>query len=359
MKMGDIMSNVKKEKVILQVKYPIITSYTSDAHMLAILSNYSYTEGWIFNNFVNLWGEEPSYDNHFSMLRFHSWSIRRVCPYFKINYFDKAFFDSDIVEFIISKIDSGHYVTIKYDQYYIPNSINYNEYHSEHEMLIYGYDRLKEMFLVADFFKDGKYSFETTPFNCVESAIVSVLDLEIFSCNELEFYDANYKFNNYFLYNSLNNFLYSLNTAAEGENVIIADYELEPIQQGRYIFGIKTYGLLKQTLSKVLHNEMEFNDIRPLHVISDHKLMMCERLKYLANAGVIEANDYIIDEYLTIKNISLTNRNLYLKFLITKENSLINKIINNLDKMESLESKAVTYLVNKLSVNTRVGISRY
>lgn len=161
------------------------------------------------------------------------------------------------------------------------------------------------------------------------------------------------------MYNSLNNFLYSLNTAAEGENVIIADYEAEPIQQGRYIFGIKTYGLLKQTLSKVLHNEMEFNDIRPLHVISDHKLMMCERLKYLANAGVIEANDYIIDEYLTIKNISLTNRNLYLKFLITKEYSLINKIIYNLDKMESLEIKAVTYLVNKLSVNTRVGISKY
>lgn len=153
------------------------------------------------------------------------------------------------------------------------------------------------------------------------------------------------------MYNSLNNFLYSLNTVAEGENVIIADYELEQIQQGRYIFGVKTYSLLKQTLSKVLHDGIDFNDIRPLHVISDHKLMMCERLKYLANAGVIETNDSIIDEYLNIKNISLTNRNRYLKFLITKDYRLIKEIIFNIDKMESLEIKAITHLVNKLSAN--------
>ncbi|RCX20096.1 butirosin biosynthesis protein H-like [Anaerobacterium chartisolvens] len=344
------MNNATKDNAMLQVRYPLITSYTSDAHMLAILSAYPHTEEWVFNNYINLLGEEPSIRNDFSILRFHSWLIRKACPYFKIRYFDKKFFDSDITEFIISKIDSGNYVTILYDQYYIPSSTNYNRTHFAHELLIYGYDRKMKVFYVADFFENSRYTFAAEPFIHVERAIISALESEPFSCNEIEFCNVNYKFNNYFLYNSLNNFLYSKNTIAEGENVVFSDCEKEQIQKGKYIFGIKTYGLLKRILSEVLHDIMDFSDIRPLHVILDHKIMMCERLKYLVNAGVLDGTDPIIAQYSDIKDICQANRNLFIKFGMTRDLGLIDKIFYKMDIMESLEIEAITYFIKKLSV---------
>lgn len=92
------MNNVKRERVILQVKHPIIASFTSDAHMLAILNSYPSTDEWVYNNFINLWGEKPAYHNYFPIIRFGSWLIRRACPYFKINTFYKETFDLNIIE---------------------------------------------------------------------------------------------------------------------------------------------------------------------------------------------------------------------------------------------------------------------
>ena len=345
------MNNTLKEKAILQIKYPIITSYTSDAHMLAILNNYQYTEECIFNNFISFWGEEPSYKNNFNMLRFHSWKIRRVCPYFKIKYYDKKLLDSDIVEFIISKIDLGNYIAIWYDQFYIPNSRCYNKIHFEHEMLIYGYDRETKVFYIADFFENNKYSFVTVLFNCVESAVIGALESESFSCDEIEFCNANYKFSYSFLKNSLNNFLHSTNTVAEGENVVVWEPELEQIQKGGYTFGIKNYSLLKKALSKASNSQTGIIAFTPLHVIFDHKVMMCERLKYLVNRGLLDSNDNIIAEYSNIKDISQSNRNLFIKCMITKEYKLLDKIISKLDIIEELEIEAITYLIEKLSAN--------
>ncbi len=342
------MNNEKKEKVILPVKYPIITSYTADAHMLAILNSYPSTEEWILNNYINLWGEEPSRYNNFAMLRFHSWSIKKVCPYFKLNYFNESFFTSNITEFIISKIDAGKYVTIFYDPYYIKCSMQYQKTHGGHEMLIYGYDRNLRVFFIADFFQNYKYAFETEPFDCVENAIINMFESKLFLCTEIDFCKSDYKFSNYFLLNSLNNFLYSQNNVAENENVFFGEYESEPIKRGEYVFGIKNYSLLKEKLSKVTCNDTYY-DFRSLHVVFDRKVMMCELLKYLANTGVIHFNDSIIDDYSNIKNISRTNRNLFIKFTVTKDIKLIDKIIDNINIMEALEVEAITYLIKKVS----------
>lgn len=340
------MNNVGKENTILQIKYPIITSYTSDAHMLAILNNYPSTEEWIFNNYINLWGERPPDNEDAILIRFHSWLINRVCPYFKISHYGKDYFKTNIPDFLISIIDSGKYAAVLYDQYYVPISELYMNMHNEHGMLIYGYDKKMKIFYAADFFKKMKYSFATVSFDCIESAIINVLESELFGCEVIEFNNSNYKFSKSFLYNSLNNFLYSKNIAAENENVIIGDAELEQIQKGRYTFGMKNYDLLKETLSRVLYEKKRFFDLKPLHVIFDHKVMMCERIKYLLNSGVIDNSDSILDKYINIKNKSEINRSLIVKFRITKDYGLIDKIINNINIVESLEKEAVTYLIN-------------
>jgi hypothetical protein len=339
------MSN-KNERVILQVKYPIITSYTSDAHMLSILSNYPSTLEWVFNNYVSLWGE--LYKDE-ALLRFSSWDIRKACPYFKLNYFDKKSCEGNIIEFLISEIDSGHYITLGYDQYYIPNCLHFMKTHFEHEMLIYGYDKKLELFHIAEFW-NSTYGFDVVSFKSVEEAIKTVDPNKFLksSCI-IEYINADYKFNVYFLINSLNNFLYSKNTIAINENVYIAEDEWYQIRRGQYTFGIQNYNLLKRTLLRILNDKIEFDDIRPFHVIFDHKVMMCERLKYLVCKGLIHSDDPIIDVYANIKYISLLNRSLYIKFYVTKNYKLIDQIIRNIDIIESKEIDAINHLIECLS----------
>lgn len=338
-----------KDNVILPIKYPIITSYTSDADILAILNSYPSTEEWIFNNYINLWGERPIDNDDELVLRFGSWHIRKACPYFKINTYNKSFFTSNIVELIISEINSGHYLYIQYDQYYISSSIQFKRQHFSHEMLIYGYDNKMKVFYIADFFENSKYTFVAEPFDCVESAISSALKWKEFSCDEIEFCHIKYKFSNYFLYNSLNNFLNSENNIAENERVMIADAEAKRIQEGQYTFGIKNYNLLKFTLSRILNDKITFNDIRPLYVLFDHKVMMCERLKYLAKIGVIDFNDPVIDKYTNIMKVCKNNYNLFIKFRITNDYKLIDKILNNINTIEPLEIETIKYLIESLS----------
>lgn len=346
------MYSINNDKVVLQVKYPMITSFTTDAHMLAILNNYPITEEWIFNNYINLWGEKLDDIDEQLYIRFGSWFIRKSCPYFKINTYYKEFFESikcNIIEFIISKIQLGRYLNISYDQFYIPNSPKYMKYHFQHQLLIYGYDKTLKTFYIADFYASSRYSFENASFDSVELAIINSLNLDNFLCDEIEFYYTNYKFNNDFLYNSLNNLLHSKNNVLQNENIFISDIEIQRIQENKYTFGMENYNLLKNTLLGLLNGNNKFNDVKPLHIIFQHKVIMSERLKFLAKKKLINPNDDIINEYVNLQNISNLCRNLFMKYQVTHDNKLLNKIISNLDLLISSETDAITCLINKVS----------
>lgn len=349
------MNDVKKNNMILPIKYPIISSYTQYAHMLAILNSYPSTEDWIFNNYINLWGERPKDNPDGLSIRFGSWCTMKDCPYFKMNFYDKDSFDLNVVEFIVSEINSGYYLNISYDPYYIMDSDAYNKMHYDHQMLIYGYDNESKVFYIADFFKSSKYTFMTSSFDSVKNAVNSALKLERFSCVEIKFCDTTYEFSNYILYNSLNSFLCSRLRSEnhiyreKDESMNIGVTEAQGLSEGLYTFGIENYNLLKFTLTRILNDKIDFYDMKPLYVIFDHKVIMCERLRYLAKKGIISYNDSINDKYDNVKNISRINYQVFIKFLITKNYKLIGEIIDNLNKMESLEKEALTYLIEKVS----------
>ena len=47
-----------EEKVVLNVKYPIVNCYPATSNALAILQNYEEVEGWIFNNFIQMFSTD-------------------------------------------------------------------------------------------------------------------------------------------------------------------------------------------------------------------------------------------------------------------------------------------------------------
>ena len=85
------------------------------------------------------------------------------------------------------------------------------------------------------------------------------------------------------------------------------------------IFGIKVYDKVLAQIDKQLHAEEPDFDIRALHVMYDHKVLMYERIKYLMNNGYLKYNQELLDEYSTVVKNMLTARNLLVRISITDE----------------------------------------
>ena len=102
-------------------------------------------------------------------------------------------------------------------------------------------------------------------------------------------------------------------------------------------FGIKVYDRVLAQIDKQLHKAEPDFDIRALHVMYDHKVLMLERIKYLMNNGALKYNQQTIDEYATVVTNMLAARNLLLKISITGNIELSNRFKTYLDAAKEKE----------------------
>ena len=102
-------------------------------------------------------------------------------------------------------------------------------------------------------------------------------------------------------------------------------------------FGIKVYDKVLKQIDKQLHAEEPDFDIRALHVMYDHKVLMYERLKYLMNHGYLKFNQETLDEYETVVTNMLTARNLLVRISITGEIEASSRFKTYLDAAKEKE----------------------
>ena len=102
-------------------------------------------------------------------------------------------------------------------------------------------------------------------------------------------------------------------------------------------FGIKVYDRVLAQIEKQLHKDEPDFDIRALHVMYDHKVLMYERIKYLMNNGFLKYNQTTLDEYETVVTNMLTARNLLLKISITGDIEASSRFKTYLDAAKEKE----------------------
>ena len=83
------------------------------------------------------------------------------------------------------------------------------------------------------------------------------------------------------------------------------------------VFGVDVYDAVLKQIGKQLSADDPDFDIRALHILYDHKVLMMERLKYMMDHGYLEFNDDILNGYMEVENTMLTARNLLIKTSIT------------------------------------------
>ncbi|MGI6669149.1 MAG: hypothetical protein ACOX4M_07055 [Acetivibrionales bacterium] len=330
------MSNRK----ILPAKYPMITTYTQHAHLLSILSNYENTYDWIYSNYIQLYINRDYKHNWGDFYFPLPYEIRPSdsCKWILTQKINRDLAETkweSFVHFVIDRINAGQYVHTMLNYYFVPFSIRYMRMNLHHDILIYGYDMSKEILFVSDFFNFGIYSYEELSFSdCLKAYNTYNLTtnpdylnkmIYLYTFNE----SCDYKFD---IMNILNFIKAYINGTTPEYWELYNEYNKPDI-----VFGIQVYESLSNYIGNVTSYDPHEIDIRPFHLLSDHKTMMCLRFRYLSEKGYYNVSDSLLADLYEIEARMKKLINIVLKCRISRDKSYKDKIQKELADIANKE----------------------
>ncbi len=117
-------------------------------------------------------------------------------------------------------------------------------------------------------------------------------------------------------------------------------------------YGLATYDCLKHFLASFLSPPFSI-DIRPAHILWEHKKCMVERLKYMETQGYIKAEDGFSIQYDELARKTGMIRMMLLKFRKTHNPDLIHRLCSHLDALTEEERGLLEDLLDKLEAVCR------
>lgn len=337
----------------LPISYPMVSTYFHHGHLLSVIGTHPEAYSWVYNYYVQL-NLPTNYDNF--LLDFYMPELWKTCPWVHLQHIDRDLIEnneSGIKEFIIKCIDSGNYLKIFTNQYYIPASSSYNIAHFKHPNFIYGYCNSSQEYYISDNFAGGKYNISRVSFKEFEWAYKSMTNLNSF-CNYegIEMIslknDVNFEFNYDVLTELLKDYLYSKSTNKKVPFI-------SESKKNNYLFGLDIYHFLIQYVNSLPYNRMNI-DIRLFHLLSEHKKVMCLRVQFLIEQNAIEDSDKLYETFKIIESKSINLLKLVLKYIVTKDKNIIHKIIDNIKFIQFHEGNALDCLIKKLEHHQKPNI---
>lgn len=325
------MNNIK----ILPMNYPVITSYPTHANILSCLQQYEDSMQWFYNYYIQLFAGGVINKGYY--MDFCAPIPWRSCPWIYSQRIAKDMVEkkwASITEFIIDCIDSDFYVFLYLDQFYISEALPYQKQRYVHDTFIFGYDKQNRLFSVADFYKYSKYCYTNIPFSEIEEAYIN-LDLTDIADNIQGIilikpvrYD-NYAFDVRVVAGLLKDYLLSQNTFGS----YTGGYRKDIGQKNDFWFyGMDTYKLLKEHLQLFLNHQAPL-DIRPFHILLDHKTLMLMRIKYLIDNNYLNNASNIYEDYKLVEKQAISLRSMAIKAYLSKEEKPIRDAIAYIPKI--------------------------
>ncbi|MGG4340446.1 hypothetical protein [Paenibacillus lautus] len=271
-----------------------------------------------------------------------------ICPWILLQRIRKDIiylkWANDISQFVRDALLQGYYVSLMVDQFYIPASSAFNKKHRNHELFIYGFDDTTEIFLISDNFQNGKYTKGSCSFTDLNNSYIDLskttdLGQELVYLLSFNKY-GKFEINIEVLKELLSDYLCSVNSSQKN-NLLN-----QPLKKD-WIYGLRCYDHIVTYLNNVKTTE-NYLDVRPFYVQKNHKSMMIKRLLYLSEIGILNDDENYITQYINIEKISAIVVNLTLKYNITKDKNILNRIAENLGKMSRGESEILPKILKSL-----------
>lgn len=145
-------------KILLPKMNPIITSYPQYANIFSIVGDNENKKTWFYENMITLQATDDM--NNFRLdfhVGFDSKAMIGFCPVvytdtYPRDIISKAY--NDVTDFFVDQIDKERCLYFVVCTKYIPEYVGWQSEETErnHDILIYGYDKEKQVFYAADFF---------------------------------------------------------------------------------------------------------------------------------------------------------------------------------------------------------------
>ncbi len=267
----------------LPVTYPAIDAYNNIANVLSIIQGDDRVAEWLHSHFIQLC-HDKSFEDGFT-LSFYAPYLIKTCPWLDTQIVHKRIVEKgwdDITRFLIDCIDSGCYVILLVDQFYIPNSVYYQKSHRPHELFVSGYHLGNEEFYISDNFASGKYKRLACSFEDMRTAYNKLspeIELNYNNYNGMMFVLSKKElaepipFHPQLVVHQLENYLHAKDSSA-------ADQTLYAHNKPDCSYGLQCYSNLIRYVGHVCDCH-EYLDIRPFHVIYLHKKQMYSRIEFM------------------------------------------------------------------------------
>lgn len=311
----------------LPIINPPLICYAHHAYPLTSICANPDSQGWLFSNYIQLFWEMPRSALNFAMSYPATCLFQTQCI---ADDYEKLF-GKDICALIMDAIDSGYYVLLQVDEFFIPHRDAYDKYHKSHEILFWGYTESAETFKSIGYSDDFQYKETEVPYQNVHL----FRNLDEHAKNNYDVILMKYK--NHFTSNvkidqiilGIENYLNSINNFQGNSSFNHDDYKEE------CFFGLNIYKRLGEHCEEFIALG-KIPDVRFFHVLYEHKKLMRMRCEYLVKEYNIET--YVSEwEKFEKKALSLRNRIIKEMLLNKVDERLGEKIKNELENFRKMD----------------------
>ncbi|MFD2614753.1 hypothetical protein [Paenibacillus gansuensis] len=252
-----------------------------------------------------------------------------------------------ILDLIRGLIDAGYYVHLNIDESVIPQSPKYKKGPYYHPIFIYGYNNLTGKFKISGYFNHHKYEFIEADYALIEKGYeLAKADKNSLWINRLQLYKVN----------PSANYIFDIECVVEG----LREYCLS-IPSDRKIrhfenpdpdakFGLQTYDCMEEHIETIATYNYPI-DLRPFHIIWEHKKVMVSRLNYMMH-DELNLKEFI-NQYSELEKETNSIKDTALKFKITEDMRLLNNLSKSLKKIHTREKYILEELISTLEKNNQ------
>jgi len=333
---------------------PDVYGFLGHAYVLGILQNYEECKPWIYTHYNQLYISKDyigigEYRLDFFPNLMVLFSNVPWLQYRQTNKTLLADLGVDFHAFLQRHIDEGYYCSTYVDEYYIPNSISNGVHHFSHDLMVYGYDLNRQIYNIAIFDKNRQFSFQEVTFENFGLAYYKDTGQKGVSlCRKVE--PREYGGSRYgaqlgkfdlelqTLLDSMSDYLHSVNTSKR------LRFYYQSIEG---FYGLDVYEGLQEGFRLTAEGSINL-DVRPLHILWEHKKMMTARIRYLQEQGALSEDSNALEGYTRLEGEAMVLRNMLLKYFYSRNNATLGDIVTRLGHMKAAEEQVLGELVEEL-----------
>jgi len=342
------------EKLLPFKKSPVI-GFLGHAYVLGVLTNYEECMPWFYNNYIQLYISDFYLNLNEYWLDFFPDILMLFSgvPWLEYKSSDKVELrnnDTDINEYVMGCIDNGFYFSAYVDEFYVPSARAYKIRHYTHDIMIYGYNLEEKTFNFAGFDKNHNFHPDKISFENFDTAYNEPVKQKhqnyINMFRKIDNLDkSKCDFNLSFVMDILNDYLNSINSSGK-----LREKSREE-DEGAY--GMKIYEHLIRYI-ELLGKEEINPDIRPFHILWEHKKCMVMRLKYMQENGYMDTSSSSCAAYMELEGKMFSLRNVFLKYLISKDAKIAERIKTSLKEIAVKEQEIIKNMIGELNVKNNM-----